>query len=144
MVALLAEPAAATLESLCEECQTAAWLGVTDLPDLEPSCVLCLPQELPPPVRELQVAVADDDKDAVAACLAGALAAIDTAVVRAELANAVVVLESHGQCPPRVAAAALVDLAGPPPSMFVLASMFKAVEGAGLLSVPGGLVGAVG
>lgn len=141
----MAERRAATLESLCEECQTAAWLGVMDLPNLDPYCELRLPLTLPPAVRALQVALVDDDKDAVADCLVGALAVVDTAAVRAELAAAVVALEVQGRCRPRVAAAALVDLAGPTPSMLVLAAMLKAVaDGAGVMSAAAGLVGAIG
>jgi hypothetical protein len=144
-VARLASGRAATLESLCEECQTAAWMGVMDLPDRDPSCALRLPLALPPALRELQVALVDDDKDAVADCLVAALAVVDTAVVRAELAAAVSVLEVQGRCRPRVAAAALVDLAGPTPSMFVLAAMLKAVgDAAGVRTAAAGLVGAIG
>lgn len=144
-VARLAAGRAATLESLCEECQTAAWLGVMDLPDLDRSCRLHLPLALPPAVRDLQVALVEGDKDALADCLVSALAAVDTAGVRAELAAAVSVLEVEGRCRPRVAAAALVDLAGPTPSMFVLAAMLKAVaDAAGVRTAAAGLVGAIG
>jgi hypothetical protein len=141
----LAAGRAATLDSLCEECQTAAWLGVMDLPDLDSSCELRLPLASPPAVRELQVALVDGDKDRVADCLVDALAAVDTAVVRAELASAVLALEVRGGCGPRVAAAALVDLAGATPSALVMAAMLKALAGGvGLTAPSAGLVGAVG
>lgn len=132
------------MESLCEECQTAAWLGVMELPDLDRSCQLHLPLALPPAVRDLQVALVEGDKDALADCLVSALATVDTAGVRAELAAAVSVLEVGGRCRPRVAAAALVDLAGPTPSMFVLAAMLKAVADAAGVTAAAGLVGAIG
>jgi len=86
----------------------------------------------------------DGDQDSVADCRVTALAAVDTPVVRAELAAAVRVLELHGRCPPDVAAA-LVDLASPSPSVFVLAAMFGAVApGAGAPPAAAGLLGAVG
>jgi hypothetical protein len=120
-------------------------MGVMDLPDLDPSCELRLLLALPPAVRELQVALVDDNKDAVADCLVSALAVVDTAVVRAELGGRGSGVGGPGPVPPRVAAAALVDLAGPTPSMFVLAAMLTAVaDGAGVMAAAAGLVGAVG
>jgi hypothetical protein len=144
-MARLAGRGATTLESLCEECQTAAWMGVMDLPSMDPSCELRLPRALPLAVRELQAALVDGDQDSVADCLVAALAAVDTPVVRAELAAAVVLSEVQGRCRPSVAAAALVDLTSPAASVLVLAAMFRAVApGTGALPAAAGLVGAVG
>jgi hypothetical protein len=102
------------LESLCEDCQTVAWLGVTDIPGLVPSCEPRLPLASSTAVQELQVALVDGD--AMADCLVSALAVVDTAVVREELGAAVLMLEVQGRCRPRVAAAVLLDLGGLTPS----------------------------
>lgn len=65
--------------------------------------------------------------------------------MRAELAAAVLVLEVQGLCRPRVVAAALVELAGPTPSMSVLAAMLNAIaDGAGERTAAAGLVGTIG
>jgi hypothetical protein len=83
---------------------------VADLPALDLSLVLRLPNVLTPELGRLLDAVADEDELAFDDALDAALAQIDTVAARVALARAVVALRDAGRIEPRLAAIALVDL----------------------------------
>ncbi len=84
--------------------------AVAELPGLDLSCQLRLPRLLPLELERLRTALADDDPDAVHAALPAALARVDSPLVRADLARAVLALRDAGRVTQEVAAAALLDL----------------------------------
>jgi hypothetical protein len=82
-----------------------------DLPALDLSLVVRLPDLLSPYLARLLDAVADDDLDAVDDALPAALANLDTREARAALARAVLALRDAGRLDAQLAAVALLDLA---------------------------------
>lgn len=84
--------------------------AVAELPRLDLSCQLRLPRLLSPVLDRLRMALIDDDAEEVELALPAALAAVDTPLVRADLARAVLALRDAGRIEETVAAAALLDL----------------------------------
>jgi SEC-C motif len=83
-----------------------------DLPALDLSLTVRLPDLLGPDLAGLLTAVARIDLDGVEDALPGALIGIDSFERRAELARAVLALRESSRVGARLAALALVDLAG--------------------------------
>ncbi len=83
---------------------------LTDLPALDLSLVLRLPDLLTPELGRLLDAVAADDELALDDALEPALAQVDTVATRAGLARAVVALREAGRIERKLAALAVVDL----------------------------------
>lgn len=83
---------------------------VGDLPALDFSLVLRLPDLLTPELGRLLDAVAEEDEVAFDDAFDAALAQVDTVEIRAGLARAVVALRDAGRIEPRLAAITLVDL----------------------------------
>lgn len=83
---------------------------VAELPKLDLSCQLRLPRLLSPELARLRSVIADDDVDSIEEALPDALVQVDSPLVRADLARAVVALRDAGRVTEEVAAAALLDL----------------------------------
>jgi SEC-C motif len=84
--------------------------AVAELPSLDLSVQLRLPRVLCPELERLRSAIFHDDADAIEQTLPLAVAEIDSPLVRADLARAVLALRESGRVAPDVAAAALLDL----------------------------------
>jgi SEC-C motif len=112
---------------------------VAELPRLDLSCQLRLPWLLSPVLDRLRMAVIDDDAEEVQLALPAALAAVDTPVVRAELARAVLALRDAGRIDETVAAAALLDLDSADALVREALVAALAVDG-GVARTPAGLV----
>jgi predicted transcriptional regulator len=109
-----------------------------DLPALDLSLVLRLPDLLTPELARLLDAVADDDDFLLEPALEAALAQVATQAARAALARAVLALRDAGRIRPRLAAVALLDLAHG--ETLVAASLLEAAAIAtGRAATPGGL-----
>ena len=109
----LVVPAICMLVSCSKEELAELYEQALDLPALDPSLRMDLPQPVPHQVGRLLRAVSDDDVEAVCAALPAALARVDTPVVRSELARVVTSRRDEGRIPPRVAAVALLELSTP-------------------------------
>ncbi len=86
------------------------YAAVAELPRLALNCQLRLPRLLSPDLERLRIAVIDDDLGDIEMALPAAVAQLDTPMVRAELARAVLALRDGGRIGEDVAAAALLDL----------------------------------
>ena len=84
--------------------------AVAELPSLDLSCQLRLPRLLTPELERLRSAITDHNADDFWQALPAALAQVDTPMVRADLARAVLALRQSGRISDEVAAAALLDL----------------------------------
>ena len=83
--------------------------AVAELPSLDLSLQLRLPRVLCPELERLRSAISHDDAEATQQALPLALAEVDSPLVRADLARAVLALRA-GRVAADVAAAALLDL----------------------------------
>lgn len=83
-----------------------------DLPALDLSLVLRLPDLRSPELGRPLDVVEDDDTEAWAAALPEALARVDTFQTRASLANAVLVHRDAGRIHPHLDATVMIDLEG--------------------------------
>jgi hypothetical protein len=84
--------------------------AVAELPSLDLSLQLRLPRVLCPELERLRSAISQGDAEVIQQALAPALAEIDSPLVRADLARAVVALREAGRVEEDVAAVALLDL----------------------------------
>ncbi len=84
--------------------------AVAELPSLDLSVQLRLPRVLGPELERLRSAISHDDAEAIHQALPPALAQVDSPLVRADLARAVLALRAAGRVAEDVAAAALLDL----------------------------------
>ncbi len=123
----------------CDEAELDALLDeLEELPALDLSLVLRLPDLLTPELARLLDAVAADDDLLAERALEAALAQVATQAARAALARAVVALRDRGRIRPRLAAVALLNLARG--ETLVAASLLEAAAIAtGRAATPGGL-----
>jgi hypothetical protein len=113
--------------------------AVAELPKLDLSCQLRLPRLLSPELERLRMALVDDDPDEVEEALPAALARVDTPMVRADLARAVIALREAGRIEGTVAAAALLDLDSAEALVREALLAALAVDG-GVARTPAGLI----
>ena len=118
---------------------TELYEAVAQLPKLDLACQLRLPRLLWPELERLRMAVIDDDPGGIELALPAALARVDSPLVRAELARAVLALREAGRVEEAVAAAALVDLDCAEALVREALLAALAVDG-GVSRTPGGLV----
>jgi hypothetical protein len=111
-----------------------------ELPRLDLSLVVRLPDLVSPQLNRLLDAVADDDPDAVEEALPAVLVKIDSFERRAELARAVLALRESGRLAPRLAALALVDLEGGGKTLLTASLLEAAAIATGQARTPGGLL----
>ena len=117
------------------------WERLPELPDLDLSLLVPLPELFSPALARLCEAFEDDDPDAAEDALPPVLAAVDTAQNRARLATAVANLEASGRIRPRLAALAQIDLASRSGGILLRASLVEAVAVAtGRSRTSGGLL----
>jgi hypothetical protein len=114
--------------------------AVAKLPRRDLSCQLRLPRLLSPELERLRSAIADDDADAIRAALPEALAQVDSPLVRADLARAVLALRAAGRVTEEVAAAALLDLDSDADALVREALVAALAVDCGAARTPSGLV----
>jgi SEC-C motif len=114
--------------------------AVAELPRRDLSCQLRLPRLLSPELERLRSAIADDDADAIGAALPEALAQVDSPVVRADLARAVLAMRAAGRVTEEVAAAALLDLDSDADALVREALVAALAVDCGAARTPSGLV----
>jgi hypothetical protein len=128
----LAHATPAELAALCK--------AFLDLPALDLSVQVPLPELVTPELERLRAAMVEDDAEAVHEALGPVLAEVDTPETRALLAERVVALRDAGRVDADVAAAAVINLDSPSRA-FLRASLVEAVAvAAGLARTPSGLL----
>jgi hypothetical protein len=138
-VAMLARDAAPDLAGLSKIARRDLWEGLMDLPGVDLSLLVALPNLIGPDLQRLREAIADDDPEWGWDALTAVAAEIDTPQQRAQLADAVVRLRDERRIDRRAAAAAILDLDGRS-TRFIAASLLEAVAvSVGVASTPGGL-----
>ena len=116
-------------------------VAMLELPTVDTSLQLRLPRLVTPEVERLLVAIEDDDLDAIDDALPAVLARVDTPVVRADLARALLGLRDRGRIEPKVAAVALIELSSPKLQRLVSSSVIQAAGVAlGDVATPTGLL----
>jgi SEC-C motif len=109
------------------ESELAVLLGeLADVPRIDLSLQVELPKLLSPALGRLCQAVAEEDEQTTEAAIDEALDEIDTPLARARLARAVIAARDAGSLDRRLAAVALLDLAGGTRGL-LLASLVEAV-----------------
>ncbi len=139
-LAVQARTAAPTFLGWDEEDLGELWDRLFDLPLRHLCLLVALPDLLTPEIDRLRQAVAADDPEGVGAALLPVLARHDTPQVRARIARGVCVLRDSGDIEPDVAAAALVDLAGPSGVLVKASLLHSAAVAVGVERTPAGLV----
>lgn len=139
-LALQARAAAPVLANWGEEDLDEVWDRLFDLPLRHLSLLVPLPELLTPEIDRLRRAVAADDPEEGTAALPPVLASYDTPQVRARIARGVLALRDSGDIEPDVAAAALVDLAGPSGVLLQASLLHSAAVAVGAERTPAGLV----
>jgi len=132
--------AALELEGLTERELRGLFEGLVELPSLDLSLVLRLPDLLSPELSRLLGAVEDDDTDAADEALPAVLARVDTVEARAALARAVLALRAAGRVGPRLAALAVIDLEGGDDALLTASLIEAAAIAVGAARTPGGLL----
>lgn len=113
---------------------------LVELPALDLSLVVPLPDILSPDLNRLLDAVSRDDPDAGEPYLEAELGRLDTIATRVQLARAVCALESEGRIDPAVAALAMIDLEGGGRSLLTASLVQAASIATGTARTPGGLL----
>ncbi len=113
---------------------------LVELPELDLSLVVPLPDLMSPDLSRLLDAVADDDPDAGEPYLRAEVARLDTIETRVRLARAVRVLEDAGRLDARVTATAMIHLEGGGRSLLTASLIQAAAIAAGAERAPGGLL----
>ena len=115
------------------------WSNLFDLPRIDLSLHVTLPQLISPELECLREAIADDDPDSGWDELAAVSDEVDTPQQRARLADAIIALRDRGRIGHTQAAAAIFDLSGRSQEL-ITASVIHAVSVAvGVEETPGGL-----
>jgi hypothetical protein len=135
-----ARAAALSLAGAAESELEELWDELLDAPALDLSLHFPFPKLVPPEVARLVEAIEDGDEDEEDEALENVLDRLDSTVVRAALATALLTLRDAGRIAPRVAAVAFVDLDSRSRA-FVRSSLLQAAAvQAGVAQTPGGLV----
>ena len=139
-VAAEALAAAPWLARLADDEFEVLWDELLELPGRDLSLHFPLPRLVAPELHRLIEAIGDDDADAADDALEDALDRLDTAVARAVLARAVIALRDTRRLAPRLAAVAIIDLAGRSRALIRASLVEAAAVAAGTVRTPGGLV----
>lgn len=132
--------AALLLRPLTDEELGRLWDDMLDLPSLDLSLQLPLPELVTPDLECLLEAVADDDADAIDDALQPVSARLDTPVTRLEVARNVLRLRDVGRIEPLLAAVAIVELASRSAALVAASLLEAAAVAAGVARTPGGLL----
>lgn len=138
-LALLAREASPDLAGLPERALDHLWEGLIDLPGVDYSLLVTLPQLIGPDLQRLRESIEHDDPDWGWDALTAVHKQTDTPQQRARLAHAIVRLRDQHQINRRQAAYALIDLHSQS-TRFIAASLLQAVAvSARAERTPGGL-----
>jgi hypothetical protein len=138
-VAALTRQAIPDLAGLSDRALDHLWENLMDLPAVDLSLLVTLPQLIGPDLQRLREAIEDDDPDWGWDALTTVAQQIDTPQQRAQLADALVHLRDQHRINRRQAAYALLDLDSPS-TRFIGASLLEAVAvSVGVSHTPGGL-----
>jgi hypothetical protein len=140
LLAHQARRAAVALAHLDEDELLALFRELTDLPALDLTLLVPMPELVSPELERLYQAIQGDDPDAAEEVFPAVLAKVDTPQTRALLAAAVANLEHAGRLDRKLAAAALIDLDSNS-DLLVSASLIQAAFVAvGATRTPAGLL----
>ena len=138
-LAALARDAVHDLAHLSDEALEILWEGLFDLPTIDLSLHVKLPELITPELQRLRDAIADDDPDRGWDELRAVTDQIDTPQQRARLADAIIQLRDQHRINRRQAAYALLDL-HTKSTRLIAASLLEAVAvSVGVSRTPGGL-----
>lgn len=138
-LAALAHDAVEELIGLSDHALDPLWENLFDLPAVDLSLHVTLPELIGPDLQRLREAIADDDPDWGWDALTAVTKHIDTPQQRAKLADALIQLRDHGRITRRQAAYAIYDL-NSRSTRLIAASVIEAVAvSVGANRTPGGL-----
>jgi hypothetical protein len=138
-IAALARQAVPDLAGLSDRALDHLWEGLMDLPSVDISLHVKLPELIGPDLQRLREAIEHDDPDWGWDALTAVHQQIDTPQQRTRLADAIVRLRDQRRINPRQAAYALLDLDSRS-TRLIAASLLEAVAiSAGISRTPGGL-----
>ena len=138
-IALLGREAAVELQGLSDRALRHLWENLINVPASDLSLLVTLPKLVGLDLKRLQESISTDEPDWGWDALTSVAEQIDTPQQRAKLADALVRLRDENRLNRRLAAAAIVDLAGDS-TRFIAASLLDAVAiSVGVESTPGGL-----
>jgi len=138
-VAALTRHAIPDLAGLSDRALDHLWEGLIDLPGIDLSLLVDLPQLIGPDLQRLRESIEDDDPDWGWDALTAVATQIDTPQQRAKLADAIVQLRDQHQINRRQAAYALLDLDSRS-TRLIAASLIEAVAvSVGVSRTPAGL-----
>ena len=139
-VAALAHDAVEELIGLSDQALDLLWENLFDLPAVDLSLHVRLPELIGPDLQRLREAIADDDPDWGWDALTTVTKQIDTPQQRAKLADALIQLRDQRRIDRRQAAYAIFDL-NSRSTRFIAASVIEAVAvSVGSSRTPGGLL----
>ena len=138
-IAALARQAVPDLAGLSDRALDHLWEGLMDLPSVDISLHVKLPEPIGPDLQRLREAIEHDDPDWGWDALTAVHKQIDTPQQRARLADAIVRLRDQRRINRRLAAYALLDLDSRS-TRLIAASLLEAVAvSVGVSRTPGGL-----
>ncbi len=138
-LATLAHDAVEDLIGLPEPTLDRLWEGLLDLPALDLSLHVTLPELIGPDLQLLREALANDDPDWGWDALTAVAAQIDTPQQRAKLADALLALRDQQRITHRQAAYAIYDLARPSTRLIAASLLETVAVSVGVSRTPGGL-----
>jgi len=125
----------------CDRVEVVEAVGdMLDLPERDLSLLVALPRILTPELDRLARVVREDEDDEIDDAMEAALPQVDTPLVRARLARAVIALRDMGRIDERVAAMALVQLAGRSVNLLRLSLLRAVAVVAGAVETPSGIL----
>lgn len=138
-LATLANDAVEDLIGLSKPTLDRLWEGLLDLPALDLSLHVTLPELVDPDLQRLREALANDDPDWGWDALTAVAAQIDTPQQRAKLADALLVLREQQRITRRQAAYAIYDLTSRSTRLIAASLLETVAVSVGVSRTPGGL-----
>jgi hypothetical protein len=138
-LAIHARTAALELSDLPDDVLEDLFDELFELPELDLSLAITIPELITPELQRLYDAVAADDPDAGDEVIPCVLDRLDTPRERARLAREVIALREAGRLDSLLAAAALIDLASRSRDLLRACLVYTAFIDTGSAPTPGGL-----
>ncbi len=138
-LATLANDAVEDLIGLSKPTLDRLWEGLLDLPALDLSLHVTLPELVDPDLQRLREALANDDPDWGWDALTAVAVQIDTPQQRAKLADALLVLREQQRITRRQAAYAIYDLTSRSTRLIAASLLETVAVSVGVSRTPGGL-----
>lgn len=138
-LAALAHDAAHTLAGLSDQALDMLWENLFDVPTIDLSLHVMLPQLITPELQRLRDAIADDEPDHGWDELTIVTQQIDTPQQRARLADALLVLRDQQRVRPSQAAYAIYDLSTSSQRLLAASLIHTLSVEVGASRTPGGL-----